>query len=76
MTRRAFVIKLSGGSTYDDLRLSVIEFEKHWDRFVRRLFGCRPDGEISPDTCKPAEGSIDYAAFSAVRKVARKLFDL
>ncbi len=79
MTRRTLLaIPLAVGRLpdFDDLRAKVIEFERAWDIFVRKLFGCRLEGELSAETCDVAEGTVDYAAFSRARRAARKLFEL
>ena len=54
----------------------VLEFEKHWDIFVRNLFGCQKTGETNSDTCKPSNGSINYSEWTRARNAAKKLFEL
>lgn len=61
---------------FSDLRLAVVAFEKPHDKFVRQLFGCQPEGMITPDTCNPNLGTINYGEFSRARKAAARLYDL
>jgi hypothetical protein len=54
----------------------VLEVEKHWDVFIRTLFGCQPAPSVTgPDTCRPNLGSIDYSSYSKWMKAARKLME-
>lgn len=54
----------------------VLEVEKHWDIFVRRLFGCHPAPAVTgPDTCSPHLGDIDYTSYSKWTRAAKKLME-
>jgi hypothetical protein len=55
---------------------NVLGFEKHWDIFVRDLYGCNRVGETTLETCKPTQGSINYREWSGARRAAMKLFEL
>jgi hypothetical protein len=53
-----------------------MNFEKHWNLFVRRLVGCPDDGELSAEICKSHKAYLDRKEFKAARNAAKKLFDL
>lgn len=59
-----------------ELMHKALAFEKHWDVYIRNLFGCKPAPEVtSPYTCNPSIGFVDYAAFIRSRSAAAKLFE-
>ena len=61
----------------DDFAFRVVSFEKHWNVFIRKLFGCPyPSGEINAGTCHPARAETDLEEFRKAREAAKKLFDL
>lgn len=69
------VLPLSPADTYDELRINAANFERHYDPFVRQLFGCPPEGPTNKETCTfPAY--VNYAEFQKARSAASKLFDL
>jgi hypothetical protein len=53
----------------------VVEMEREWDLFYRRLAGCPDKGPADEMTCQPARGRLDYAAFERSRRAAARLFD-
>jgi hypothetical protein len=53
----------------------VVEMERHWDVFYRRLAGCPETGPATEETCRPALGRLDHAAFVRSRRAAARLFD-
>lgn len=57
-----------------DLRIAVVEFEKYHDPFVRKLFGCPLTGELTPEVCKLALGTLDYNLWRKSRAAAAKLY--
>lgn len=81
MTRRALLLmplliarRAGGVSPSDEFLRRALEVEKHWDVFIRRLFGCKPAPEpTNSENCRPQFGEIDYAAFTRWTKAARKL---
>jgi hypothetical protein len=61
-----------------DMHLRIITFEKSYDLFVRRFYGCVEDRTVpvGPESCTPARGRIDYRTYSAAREAAKRLFAL
>ena len=53
----------------------VVEMERQWDIFYRRLAGCPDKGLADEATCRSARGTLDYAAFMKSRRAAARLFD-
>lgn len=88
MLRRGFitVVLLFGGAqgtgrsqqymSRDELLARVVAFEKHHDRFVRKLIGCPSTGPLDETTCRPARGIISYGDFLNARHAAAKLYSL
>jgi hypothetical protein len=87
MLRRTFLLWFAPASSqlgaqsrarneYDELRDRSINFERNWNPFVRKLFGCPVVGEVSQETCKPYRAEVDIAAFEKCREAAKKLFRL
>jgi hypothetical protein len=78
MTRRGF-FGLLAAKPYvsSDLQPKVVAFEKFWDPFVRKLFGCSPDPTvpINHETCVQSRSEIDYTLFTKSRKAAANIFD-
>jgi hypothetical protein len=61
----------------DESRVRAMEFEKHWNTYIRRLFGCEEEGAITrTDQCKPVLGQIDYKAFLKSKDRAKRVFGL
>lgn len=60
----------------DELRARAIEYEKPWNLYVRRLFGCPDDGEVTRETCNVTLGRTDYREFQRAREQAKKLYQL
>ncbi len=58
----------------DELKRRIYEFEKHYDVFFRKLYGCPAKGQLSDEVCKPGQGTIDYRAFELSGRAAKKLF--
>lgn len=80
MTRRSlfltFLISAPAvGTSPADIEFyrKALEVEKHWDRFIRKLFGCKPEVPTTPENCRPQFGEIDYAAFTKWQRAALKL---
>lgn len=65
----------SPADTYDELRVKAVNFERHYDPFVRNLFGCPPLGETTVETCT-LPPFINYGEYQKARIAAIKLFDL
>jgi hypothetical protein len=59
----------------DNLRQLVFEFEKHYDKFFRKLFGCPEKGLLVPEICKPNLGIISAQDYNNAKKAAKKLFN-
>jgi hypothetical protein len=59
----------------DNLRQRVFEFEKHYDKFFRKLFGCPEKGAIFPENCNSNLGVISVQDYNNARKASKKLFD-
>lgn len=62
--------------TRDDLVSRVYAFEKHHDRFVRKLVGCPLKGPLDDSVCRPSRGIISYGDFLNARHAAAKLYSL
>lgn len=82
-TRRAFFsgititfARAKAEPSSGDLNERVINFEKHWNLFVRRLVGCPDDGELTVEICKAHKAYLDRKEFTAARNAAKKLFGL
>jgi hypothetical protein len=58
----------------DDLKTRVWNFEKHYDIFVRKLYGCPLTGPATKDNCLYKNSTVDYAAFTKAQAAAKKLF--
>jgi hypothetical protein len=59
-----------------EFRRRALVFEKHWDPFIRRLFGCELEGPTTAETCRPALGQVDRREYERARNAAKKLFEL
>lgn len=57
-----------------ELLWRILAFEKPWDVFVRKAFGCELRGETTPETCEITRSEIDYAKFRQSCEAARQLF--
>ncbi len=85
-TRRVWVglilAGLAGGDTVrvqvsardEEFYHRVVEFEKAWNTFYRKLAGCPKDGMADSYMCRPALSKLDMAAFRLAAERARKLF--
>ncbi|CAB4142622.1 hypothetical protein UFOVP434_24 [uncultured Caudovirales phage] len=58
----------------DELKVRVYNFEKHYDKFFRKLFGCPEKGYLTENICNPGRGIVSYHDYEAAKKEARKLF--
>lgn len=86
MTRRAAVGLLLGavhaGSQNEEENREflrrVVEFERHWDVFIRKLFGCPLNKVlVEPEAeCSLAAGMMDLRGYQKAREAAKKLFKL
>lgn len=72
----AFTAKAEPSGEVDELTEHVVNFERHWNLFVRRYVGCPDDGELNTEVCKVHDRRIDRKEFKASRDAAKKLFDL
>lgn len=54
----------------------IIKYEKHWDPFVRKYFGCQLTGPTTVETCKPSTSELDYANFRKACEAAKELYRL
>lgn len=63
-------------NTFDEPQVRALAFEKHWDPYVRRLFGCAAAGDTNLTSCRIRQGSIDYREYASARDAAKLLFDL
>jgi hypothetical protein len=68
-------ILLAQSPKYDELKARVYNFEKHYDVFFRKLYGCPALGEISKLTCDATRSVIDNGNFQSARDKAKVLFD-
>jgi len=71
-----FSIKADINMITDHFVQEVLGFEKHWNPFIRKLFGCPLDGPTDAATCQPKLGTYDFAEFKKSKNVAKKLFEL
>lgn len=82
MIRRRFLAALMGQaasptSTLDpEATRKILALEKPWDQFIRQYFGCRPTGETTAETCRPALSAWNVGEFGRARQAARQLFEL
>ena len=53
----------------------IINFEKHWEVFIYKAFGCHGEG-MGPENCNPKLGTIDYGAYMRSCKAALEMFEL
>jgi hypothetical protein len=80
MTRRGLlsVLFVAPGFTetpYDDLKEKALRVDRAWDTFIRKLFGCKPEGEMNLETCNVSLTQVDLKAFRAWEKAAKKLLE-
>ena len=54
----------------DNFLQLVVDFDKHWTRFINDLAGCTNTGQA----CNPRNGHLNYAEFMKAEKAARHLF--
>jgi archaellum biogenesis protein FlaJ (TadC family) len=59
----------------EDFDARVSQFHRHWEKFIRAFWGCRPESTERAQ-CTAALGAIDRREFGAARKAALSLFDL
>lgn len=59
----------------DDLKVKALHFDKHWNLYIRELFGCPEDGDTTVETCKITP-TVNYGEFLKARQEAKKVFDL
>jgi hypothetical protein len=79
MTRRYLIsrpFRNASGWTSDDHTREVLEFEKHWDPYVRRLFGCALTGPFDETNCSPGAQERDVKSYMRARRAAMRVFDL
>lgn len=82
VTRRAFwlapfvPLAKAGAPSLDEQKARAVAFDEPWGLYVRRLFGCPDQGEMSPETCNLTLGSTAYAEYAKAREQAKRLFDL
>lgn len=62
--------------TETDLARNSLEFDQHWDRFLREEFGCPSRGYFEGADCHKARGFVDYKEWRKARALAKRLFDL
>lgn len=55
---------------------AAVAFDLHWDRYVRRLFGCPAFGETTTAVCHKENSVVDYAEFAKAREQAKRVFGL
>ena len=60
----------------DHFKMRVLTFDKNYDVFIRKLFGCQLSGFITRERCLHGEERIDYEQYDKAREAAKKLFDL
>lgn len=53
----------------------LVDHALNLDAFLRAYLGCTSAG-VSAETCRPATGHVDAAAWSRARQSAAQLFDL
>lgn len=72
----AFALFVASAQTpeVDELKIKVYNFEKHYDVFFRKLFGCPAEGFLTKENCFPNRGVVDYSSLQKARKEADKLF--
>lgn len=70
----ALAVKL--GAAWDEFTSRVLAFEKHWNVFVRRLFGCPDEGDTRQTGCHLARSKNELGEFEASREKAKPLFGL
>jgi len=63
-------------SSQDNIYKRSVDFDIHWNSFIRELFGCPKTGGTDATVCQLQTGHINYAAFLKARREAMKLFDL
>lgn len=54
----------------------ALAFEKCWNPFVRRLFGCAEEGDTAERGCHLARSKVDFDEFRKAREKAKPLFGL
>lgn len=66
----------SASTAPENLTPLVLDFERHHNPFIRKLFGCPAAGPISAETCRPAHATFSYGDFLAARHRAARLYSL
>jgi hypothetical protein len=59
----------------EDFTDRLIDFHRHYDRFMRDYFGC-PAEAVTPAECRPQLGSLNRREYGAARAAAARLFDM
>jgi len=65
---------LAQSPTLDELKTRVYEFEKHYDKFFRKLYGCPAEGQLSGEFCSSGRSTVDYREYELARRAAKRLF--
>lgn len=63
-------------NSYDDLALRALRFDKPWNVFIRKLFGCPETGLTNRETCNMSYAVRDEAAYERARREAKRMFGL
>lgn len=72
----ALVFCLSAQTFQDEFSYKVLEFEKHWSKFLMALAGCPPEAMRTndPSLCSVANQHLDRKEYEKARKAAIELF--
>ena len=71
-----FLTTTISSAPVDNLRWQTLAFERHWNPFVRHLFGCPLEGLTTVENCHFYRAKVDYANFRRSCEEAKKLWRL
>lgn len=75
MTRRSLLTLAFGrANSVDEFCERLLAHEKHYDPLIRKAFGCRPTGDMTPENCSTARRELSYGDFMRARKAAARLY--
>lgn len=61
---------------FDAAKRDAVSFDKHWDVYVRDLFGCPHEGPTNGNTCEKTLSRLNAAEFAKARNAAKSTFGL